>query len=326
VRRALPLLTALIALAACTAHVPPGRGEPLVVEGATFVPGALPGEPPLGSDAGTPASPPLVTSVELSGTVVSAGQLGKAISGHVSPDTYSVALALDGLGTGYWIVPAGSPDPTAGGDLAWTATLDLGWSVPPGNVELRVVALDGEGHGGTAQAIPLCVAGAITSDLTACDPTRATPSHAVSLTWDTDVDLDLVVVTPDGKVVSAKRPTTALPGDGGVIGRPTLADPSTGTLDRDSNAGCEIDGVRREDLVWPGAPRPGTYLVYASLYAACGQRAVHFHAATLARGEPTDAGAAPLAETSSRDGVLLAGEATGGATLGTYVLALEIPE
>jgi uncharacterized protein YfaP (DUF2135 family) len=137
------------------------------------------------------------------------------------------------------------------------------------------------------------VAGATPDNLAACDPSVKPPALVVSLTWDTAADLDLVVAAPDGAILSPKRPTS---GDAGII-------------DRDSNSACTADGVQREDLVFQDAPPPGSYLIYADLFSACGHAPVHFQVAV------TQAGITTL----TRDGTLLAVDANGGASLGTFV-------
>jgi hypothetical protein len=150
-----------------------------------------------------------------------------------------------------------------------------------------------------------------------------TPQNAViSLSWDTEVDLDLVVVTPTGKVVGAKAPTTAT--DGAPIPPAVINDPSTGQLSRDSNADCEIDGIRVESLVFPGEPPAGDYRVYASLHSACGEASVNFRLVLYRRVDNGD-GTYGVDTEDLATGTLLALHQDGGASLGAYVTTVSFP-
>ena len=186
---------------------------------------------------------------------------------------------------------------------------------------LRVVAIDGAGAAGPVRDLALCVTPPVPDNLNACDPKSNPPAAVLSLSWDTAVDLDLVVVAPDGRIVDAKHPrTVAPPPPGPSTGGDAGALASAGVFDRDSNGGCVIDGVQREDLVFQTRPAPGSYLVYASLFDACGKSSVHFRFSLY---EATAAAADPklqqLAESITKQGVLLPIEASGGARLGTFV-------
>jgi uncharacterized protein YfaP (DUF2135 family) len=76
----------------------------------------------------------------------------------------------------------------------------------------------------------------------------------VTLSWDANSDVDLHVVAPgNDEIYWARRES-----------------PSGGTLDLDSNAGCDIDGVRNENITWPlgRAPR-GHYIVRVDYWSNC---------------------------------------------------------
>ena len=77
----------------------------------------------------------------------------------------------------------------------------------------------------------------------------------VTLSWDTDADVDLHVVPPGGEEIYYGRRQAA----------------SGGELDLDSNAGCRTDGVRNENITWPvgRAPR-GRYTVRVDYWSNCG--------------------------------------------------------
>jgi uncharacterized protein YfaP (DUF2135 family) len=77
----------------------------------------------------------------------------------------------------------------------------------------------------------------------------------VTLSWDADSDVDLHVVAPGGDEIFYGRRVSA----------------SGGELDLDSNAGCQIDGIRNENITWPvgRAPR-GEYTVRVDYWNNCG--------------------------------------------------------
>lgn len=293
----------LAAATACGEPSPSALDEPVRVVGASFKEGALPGSAPE-----LPASSPLVTTVETANGIVTQGQSGKAVAGRASTDAVAIGIALHEFGSGYWVFPVEGPDPLANGEFTWDLSLDVSFDAPLGQHPLRVVAIDGQGRAGTQKDIRFCVAPAIPDNLHACDPRIVPPRAVFSLAWDTEVDLDLVVVTPEGRIVDAKHPALDDPKSVG-------ADPAA-AIDRDSNAGCVPDGQRRENLVFPSKPRPGSYLVYARLFDACGAAPVHFHFVVV---EPDGANGNDPTVTLARDGWLTSFDARGGADIGTFV-------
>jgi len=74
---------------------------------------------------------------------------------------------------------------------------------------LLLAAIDEQGNAGEETRLDTCITRPIPDNLNACDPTIAPPFAVLSLAWDADVDLDLVVVAPDGRVIDPKHPTTA---------------------------------------------------------------------------------------------------------------------
>jgi hypothetical protein len=298
-----------LALAACEA-LPSlsGLREPIRVREGTFHSGPLPSA----DDLSAPG--PRVTAFENANAIVRWRQGGKALHGRATVDTYSIGIQLAGLGTGHWIVPVGAIDPTAMGERVWGMTLDLGSDIPLGLHPVELVAIDESSTAGPVASFPFCVVGDVPDNLNACDPTRPRPNAIISLTWDTDVDLDLVVQTPDGKTVDARHPTTAVPVNGRITPE-ALRAPNLGVLDRNSNADCHLDSIRRESLVWQGAPAPGIWSVYANLFSACGHGAVSFRVTVYRDGEVTQ----------EASGNLLDLAANGGSQLGLHVLDVELP-
>ncbi len=297
--------TALVALTACDATTSEDTArsldEPLVIRGAQFRPGPLPGLPPVEDappiDAGTTTTAEVI-SIESLDRVILPGQVDHRFTGLVTDRAQAVAARLSGVGSGYWTFPVGVADPQTPGAHTWDASVDFAPSLSPGLHPLRLVALDAQGLAGRQRDLQLCVADPL-EGLRACGVDAPLPAAAIVLTWSTDVDLDLHVRTPAGKDVSPKHPSTAL-GDGTT---PVVVDPARdGVMSRDSNAGCVVDGLRREQLVWAAYPTQGRYQLRANLAAACGQPSVTFTMSVyVAQGSGADARMVPR---FSRGGVL----------------------
>lgn len=310
--------TLLLLLAGCEAGTyVSGAGEPLRVSD----PAASFHEGPLPVDDGR-ATPAVVYATGV-GSVLTLGQGNVPYNGLATTDAFSVGLALDGVGSGYWVVPVDGPDVTQENQLLFDLALEITPDVPYGLQSLDFVALDGRGEGGPRYRTTVCLLPEVAAgSFWACDPAVTPQSAVVSLSWDTPVDLDLVVVTPEGKVVQAKTPSTALAT--GPIDAAVVADPTTGALTRDSNADCDVDGIQLESLVFPGEPPPGDYLVYARLHQACGQPAVHWRAEVLRRVDGAD-GAQDVRTTTVAVGTLLSSQFSRDGALGTFVGVVTLP-
>ena len=314
--RRLPLAL-LCALAACGGEpAPSGLGEPLRVRRAQFRVGALPGAPE--ADGGVPDGAPALTALESASAVLHLRQPGKVFSGRTNPRGATVGVRFPALGTGWWQLDVGGPDPTFDNDYTWTLQADFGDDLPTGLQTLRFVAIDPAGNAGPQRDYRVCVVPDVPDNLNACDPTIAPPDTVISLAWDDDVDLDLVVVTPDGRTVDARHPTTAAP-IGGSVPR------DAGALDRNSNANCALDGIRRENLVFQGAPSPGVYRLYVNLFSACGRAATRFRVTTHLREILDEGRSSRVRESFRRDGLLTALAANGGASRGTFVGEVTLP-
>lgn len=234
-----------------------GATEPLLVTGARFVAGPLPeGE-----------QGPAVLTLDSRNNLVRPGQRGKRLTGDVAKGAYAVALRFADIGTGFYVLPVGAPSQETQGALTWEAVYDIASDVPPGEHRLHIVGIDGQGRVGPASELPMLVQGP-----------HGDAKVAVSLSWDTNADLDLHIVSPSGKVLGPKHVNTGLVEDGGVS-------PGSGQLDRDSNAGCVSDGHRRENVIWSEAPEPGTYLVRVNMFHSCGQPASSFVVSVWLDGE-----------------------------------------
>ncbi|MCA9531781.1 MAG: hypothetical protein KC543_16765 [Myxococcales bacterium] len=83
----------------------------------------------------------------------------------------------------------------------------------------------------------------------------------VSLNMDVGTDLDLHVVDPNGFEIYYENETS----------------PEGGTLDLDSNGGCDLDGKNNENVTWPAGAAPhGTYTVRVDNFENCGNGAVNW--------------------------------------------------
>lgn len=259
-KRALALastgLLALLAAGCSSATASSGVGEPIHVTNGQYFEGAFP------SPTGGPAIETLST---VRTSLVTAGDVGEKLGGLTPQGSLGVAVRLDGLGHGYWVVPVGSPDPLSD-ELGWSATIDFSSDIPAGMQSLRAAASNRSGHFGPSVTQPLTIKSPL--------PT----GHVVaSLTWGNDTDLDLHIVGPSGAELDPKHPNTGGLIDAGAdAGKPVAG---SGQLDRDSNGSCVIDGYRNENAVWEndaGAPEPGTYLVRVDMFSACGRPSTDF--------------------------------------------------
>lgn len=279
--------------AACSVNgenAPIATGEPLVVHDAQFRQGPLPGTAP-DLDAGPPVADgdagitdPQILTIESQNNIIYPGLVGKKLAGLASGVTLSVGVKFDQLGTGYWTFPVGVEDPQNPGSQTWEMTADYAADLAPGIQHLRFVGFDGNGTPGQQRDLKVCVPDYL-EGLHVCKDTIEVPGAVVTLSWDRDVDLDLHVITPEGKDVSPKHPSTAIAAtDGGITPDPKV----DGTIDRDSNAGCAIDSARREKLSWPAYPPAGRYTFRANLFDSCSQPGVTFTLAVwVATGEGT---------------------------------------
>lgn len=259
---ALAALACSVLLAGCGDGVPFTRAasEPVLVAGGQFFPGAIP------ADTGGPQ----VLAPNSQNNVVFAGQAGKKLTGDATKGATSLAVRLEEVGSGYWIVPVGDPDPQTESALTWEADCDFSARLHPGplplspdhpHYHLQLAAGDGAGAFGPVTALGIYVLSPVPAG-----------KVVISLAWDSAADLDLHLTTPEGKEVYGKSPTTST----SPITDPTMIPASVGVLDRDSNAQCVQDNFREEDVVFQGQPPPGVYLVRVDMFAACGAPAADF--------------------------------------------------
>jgi len=304
-----------------------GPSEPFRMRGnnVQFHPGALPGSLPVAGMTPEPGEEPAITAVELNSLVVTQGG-SKNIAGRATSNVVSVGIALEGTGTGYWVVPTRSQDAITG-ELTWgaagpgyTALVgDFDLSVETGIRPLHFVAFDENGQPGTQFVQKLCVRSAVPDNLNSCEESLPPPEAVFTLSWDTNADLDLQVLTPDGKLVTPQHGSTLDAKADAGTGMDTDTETGVlGVIDRDSNANCVIDGVRRESMVFQTEMPPHGYQFFANLFDACKQQAVRFNMEVYVSVTDED-GKKNLERVFQRGGELLDFQVNPGSSRGLYV-------
>ena len=242
-----------------------------------------------------PSGGPAVIEASLttgSNRLVYPGQSGKKLQGNVEASATSVAIQVRGLGSGYWVVPVGSEDvfnPALSGTYTFQAVADFAADVAPGPYSVDFVGIDEQGRAGPAASAEIDM-----------QPVIPDGQLVVSLSWDVNADLDLHLITPEGKDINPKAPTSAL--------EPSLLDASAplpsdvGFIDRDSNAACVIDSLRRESVVWASDPPPGEYDAKVDMFNACGQPGASFQLGVYQSGVESLAQAGRLLAINADDG------------------------
>jgi hypothetical protein len=289
-----------------------GLEEPLRVSGAQFVAGDLPGRKPLTAEqltAGTQPKKPFPTSPEVAGRILTIHETGFVVNGRASTDSHALGFQLEGFGSGYWLLPAGAPDPANNGELSYRATLSFGSSLEPGLQTLRVAAIDGEGRSGTQREVELCFRSPVQDNLNACDPHIEPPALVVSLAWSNNADLDLRVIAADGSSITQSQ----VNGEAGTLG---------GALERDANSGCVLSGDPRENIVWQEQPKPGLYFVYVNLSDTCGEGTTTFSVSTHVAEE--DGEEFRQVETFRVPGQVTPLHANGGRELGQFITEFRV--
>ena len=140
----------------------------------------------------------------------------------------------------------GAPDVVNAVDILLTFARDL----PRGTmVPCFIGGIDAGGRVGPySQVMFTIVENVRTSDL------------QVSVSWDVESDLDLIVLEPTSDPENPFQIDFATPG----------ASPNGGQLDLDSNPGCFIDGIKNENISWPPGREPsGLYAVFVNLFDGC---------------------------------------------------------
>ena len=216
-------------------------------------------------------SGPKVAAVNLVTTTVRPGSVGKSCSGALEAEATSAAIALAG-DDGYWVVTAAVPDVQTPGLPSFHTKLSFSSSLSAGPHDLVVRAVDINGHFGPANVQPL----------TTMDTTPQ-GRVVISLTWDSESDLDLRVVDPNGAEVWKRNVNSFGPP---VPGQRPGSDAwkNGGILDFDSNAACVIDGRRKENVVWKTTAPPGHYVVRVDTFSLCSEVSANWNVEAFVSG------------------------------------------
>ena len=246
------LLTTAALACGASAKDDPGSDAYLRVPGASFVRGPMP--------AGSPSAPG-VGSIVLVNSFIRPSLIDYPIAGALDPGATAAAIGLKG-DAGYWIVVAGPPDVATPADPSFAVAATFAAGIVPGQYTLVVRAVDAQGHFGTPRM-----------QILTAHPSPSDPAGdlVITLSWDTESDLDLHVVDPSGQEIfhgamSDQPPPFAVQPEAG----------SYGHLDWDSNANCVIDGKRQESVIWQSRPPRGAYVVRVDAASLCGAPIAHF--------------------------------------------------
>lgn len=238
-----------------------GLDAGLRVRGGSFVRSELPAE----------GEGPEV-QVAFLGRSVSRNIQDRPFTGALAPEATAVLIALAG-DAGYWIVPSGFPFPEAPGTVSFDAPLSFSPTVEAGPHTLQLLAVDEHSRPGPLTSL----------EFTLLDPPLPEGELVISLFWDTESDLDLHVVTPDGIEIYRDRPNSFRAPPGTTPGRDDWQ--NGGILDVDSNARCVIDGRRNENVVFANSPPVGRYTVRVETFSLCETPGARYVVEARRRGE-----------------------------------------
>lgn len=271
-RRAGLPVALLCAAAGCGGATPASGVTALMrIGGAQFVDGALAPD--------TSGTEPAVRGITLNTNSVYPGEESFPVSGSVEKGS-AVLIGLGG-DAGHWIVPSTNADLTLPDNYDFSASLTFSPSIPTGRHPLILRGVAPDGTIGPAQIFQL-------------DVEQPVPTGAlvISLTWDTQSDMDLHVVVPNPADPSAPIEIWNKARVGLPVRKPgdPAPDPdqiaAAGYLDFDSNANCVIDGRRQENVIFTEAPPSGDYTVRVDAASLCGQADAQWKVtATTADGE-----------------------------------------
>lgn len=291
-RRWLSLLFGTWLLAACApSESDPGLHAQLRVLGAQYVRGALPA-------VGTG---PMIASLLVPHAQVRPGLRRELLTGSLPIAAESVLIALDG-DAGYWIVTASAPAIEAPDLPTFTAELSFARELPAGALTLGLSAVQADGAVGPRRTVALFAEGHSQRGFL-----------SVELQWDTESDLDLHVLVPDGtELWSGNLNTYTVPPPGASAPDPD-AYRQGGTLDLDSNGNCVLDGRRAEQASWPAQPASGTYSARVATASLCSESVAHWTLEVWLAGQLLQ----------RVQGLSQSGDTRLGAGLGAGVLAVE---
>jgi len=283
------LAVSAVALAACTPTIPdpPKLDPPVIGDYVTSV--AVIGQDAAKSEL---QNKPLPAGGGTGPTVTVAGTT-KAVNGGSTRDIVKSSAPFTKLRLGIKALPGGAspaaPSPTASGRAARTTApaapppevasaspergyfeitlpgavseadvvVSLAQNLPASSFVFFYAAVDG---GGTQGALGRQSVDAVQV---------GTGEVQVSVSWDLESDVDLHVVDAAGEEIYYDHNRSA----------------SGGELDLDSNAECEIDGTKNENITFSDAP-PGTYTVRVDYWSNCDVAKTNYVVTVRVSGQP----------------------------------------
>jgi hypothetical protein len=154
----LAVATSALALSGCAGGVVSSTGapgadgganapEPIQVAGGQFFPGTLPPSSSTGRE--------LYAITVQCCTIFEPGLANWRVVGDAEIGAYSIGIAFEHLGTGYWTVPVGEPDKLMPGWALWLATCNFSPDIPTGMHILDFIAIDKNGNAGPVTSVTL---------------------------------------------------------------------------------------------------------------------------------------------------------------------------
>ncbi|MFT3925642.1 MAG: hypothetical protein QM778_24085 [Myxococcales bacterium] len=269
-------------LASCVgASNDPGLGARLRVEGAQFVPEKMPRS----------GDGPRVASVHVPHNHILPGVRSERVTGALAANGNALLVGLRGE-TGHWVVVAGVPTLEEPDLPSYEANLSFSRDVEVGEtLELELAAVDTQGRVGPLERVTL-------QAVAAEDEVQL----VVRLRWDSDVDLDLHVITPENREIWAGDINSYKAPGPGMPAQDPSAWQSGGVLDFDSNAGCVIDGRREENVSWTSAPVAGEYTVRVASASLCEEASSHYEVQAWLNGRSLERASGIALPSDTREG------------------------
>ena len=268
---ALGLVAGGLLCGGCSGGADPSSGQQAFfrIQSAQYIPGAI--------DVASHDPAPIVSSPSAANLDLFPGVANKKISGSVGPNSTAALVGLQG-DVGHWVVPVQDFDVNTVGNYNFSFSASFSPLTPAGDgglVQLIFRATTRDGKTGPALALPMTM-----------DMPQIQGALDISLTWDTEADLDLHVDLPsDGDAgvneIWSRKPS-GLPL--GTVGAAVDAGLQSGYLDFDSNSQCVIDGRRAENVIFPSAPPSGLYVVRVDTFSLCAEATARWCVRAFANG------------------------------------------
>lgn len=228
----------LAALAVLFSLVLASCDEPTFIRGAqlsTYLAGVTIGSTSGQLNSAPPPAPSTGPTISVPANAETITGGSTALNFTTSAPVQSIVVFVDGV-DGHYLVPVPS---ISGGQ----AILSVGGLPPVLSFDVVFAAAGSNGIYGPYSSMTLNLIEAAGGDI------------QVSVTWDTDADVDLHVVEPGGAEIYYGSPTSG----------------SGGELDIDANAACSTSNLTQENIGWaPGSAPAGTYIVRVDYWDACG--------------------------------------------------------